>query len=250
MPDARVFVSYSHEDTPEIEDDIRRLQSHGYAVFHDRQIVPGTDWRERIANDLVNSALVLFYSSKHSNRSKHCLAEMSFALDLEKPTVVVKIDHIDLAPGLRMYLGAQQTINRYEDSLAAYSSKLLTAVQQKVDSEKDKIARLAGTRTALSLSRVSNTSKIERIDSLFEAALDFMAVDNKGIDIVGADDGTLLDRTGTFLISIDVAQAAETQLHIRVSAIMDSSEFEREFSCERFPVPLVSTCPESDDFAG
>ena len=53
-----------------------------------------------IADSLTTSDVVLFFSSASSNLSKHCLAEITFALDLEKPVVVVMLQDLPLTPGL------------------------------------------------------------------------------------------------------------------------------------------------------
>ena len=124
----RIFISYAHEDEALIADDLTFLRSSGFGISVDRSIRPGTDWRSQIADSLTTSDIVLFFSSINSNLSKHCLAEISFALDLEKPVVVVMLQDLPMAPGLRLYLGQIQGIQRFRLPEAEYQQALITAI--------------------------------------------------------------------------------------------------------------------------
>ena len=132
MSKVRIFISYSHADSDAIAQDVETLLSSSYEVSYDRGITPGTDWRSHIANDLIDSAVVLYYSSEAANRSKHCLAEVGFALDLDKKVLVVQLDESDLTAGLRMYLGGSQALRRYELEYSEYAGDLSNAISRLV----------------------------------------------------------------------------------------------------------------------
>ena len=134
----RLFVSYSHEDASGVADDVAALRARGFQIVSDEDIAAGDDWRSHIAEALMHADAAVFFSSVHSNASRHCLAEIGFALDVEKPVVVVMLEDCLLAPGLRLYLGQQQGLQRFrlgrEEFLRGLADACAVAARGRTDS--------------------------------------------------------------------------------------------------------------------
>jgi len=122
-----VFISYSHHDAARIEADIALLRDR-FRVAFDRQIEPGVDWRTHIATSVMEADVIVFYGSRASAQSRHCAAELGFALDLDKPILVVRLDGFILPPGLRMYLGSAQELRVDDRQGGDFGHTLVDAV--------------------------------------------------------------------------------------------------------------------------
>ena len=81
-----VFYSYAHEDEAfrkELEKHLSLLQRQGViSVWHDRQIVPGTDWAQAIDEHLERASIILLLISADFLASDYCYGvEMTRALE-------------------------------------------------------------------------------------------------------------------------------------------------------------------------
>jgi len=240
MSTPHLFISYSHEDAAEIEENIRWLRSQGFSISYDREIVPGTDWRERIANDLMRSSAVVFFSSKHSNQSKHCLAEMGFALDLDKSTIVIKIDEVELAPGLRMYLGGQQSLNRYEGGRVEFEKSLLAAIKAIAEKSSGPVELDQPRDAILIVDEIVNLSDLPELDALLESCLEYTAAYNAFVEYSDRPDRALAnDRVLQISLNV-IAESSEYDIEVKISWVdTDGREGKEEFECERDPVKVV-----------
>jgi TIR domain len=81
-----VFISYAHEDEPlrqQLEAHLSLLRRQGLvATWHDRQIVPGTEWAREIDTHLETAQFVLLLISPDFLASEYCYGiEMQRALE-------------------------------------------------------------------------------------------------------------------------------------------------------------------------
>ena len=71
-----IFFSYAHEDE-ELMDDVRRQliveERNGRILkWHDRKILPGSNWRDQIDYRLEHASIILLLMSPHFIESKYC----------------------------------------------------------------------------------------------------------------------------------------------------------------------------------
>jgi GTPase SAR1 family protein len=88
-PSLTLFFSYASEDEPlrnELEKHLSLLQRQGIiTTWHDRQIVPGTDWAHAVDSHLKEASIILLLISPDFMASDYCYSsEMQFALDRHK----------------------------------------------------------------------------------------------------------------------------------------------------------------------
>jgi tetratricopeptide (TPR) repeat protein len=95
---AEVFYSYAHKDEMlrnELEQHLKLLQRQGLIIsWHDRQILPGTDWAQAIDTHLKTASLILLLISSDFLASDYCYGiEMQRALErnLAKEAQVIPI---------------------------------------------------------------------------------------------------------------------------------------------------------------
>jgi formylglycine-generating enzyme required for sulfatase activity len=120
-----VFVSYSHEDENAIYPELERLTAEGFALYYDDAVTAGHPWHDELANAIERCAAFVLFLTPRSAVSQHCQRELHFALDLDKPIIVVHLQPVELPSGLRLALGDKQAIlahamprDRYERRVA------------------------------------------------------------------------------------------------------------------------------------
>lgn len=100
---ADVFISYSREDRPIADRLHRRLAASGLDVFEDREILAGTDFATRIADEIKSAKVVVVLLSANSRRSSWVRKEFATALEQ-------KADHRRVLPVLLDREGKQNWI--------------------------------------------------------------------------------------------------------------------------------------------
>ena len=120
-----VFVCYAHENADGVYAELQRLHDAGVRIWYDEGVSPGARWSDELARALSGAALVLFFCTPQSAKSKHCQDEVSFALDEKRPLLVIQEGVVDLPPGMRLQLGPQQSILKHELSAPQFREKLV-----------------------------------------------------------------------------------------------------------------------------
>ena len=123
-----IFVSYAHRDSEKVVHIINLLSNHGYNIWYDDGIDPGTEWDENIARHIVDCSYFIAFVSKNYLESKNCKDELNYARDCEKKQLLVYLEEVELPIGMAMRMNRLQAIwwCKYEDESAALD-KLLGA---------------------------------------------------------------------------------------------------------------------------
>lgn len=123
-----IFISYSHRDITEATEIITQLQSAGYRVWFDEGIDPGTEWDEFIAEHIKSCAYFVSLVSQNYLASSNCKDELNYARDLDKPRLLIFLQDVQLADGMKMRLNRLQNIHKYTyQNPADFYAKLFTA---------------------------------------------------------------------------------------------------------------------------
>jgi len=125
---AYVYTCYSHDDARIVMEEIAWLTQRGINVWYDEGIPAGSQWSAELAARIRGSAAFLYFVSDNSIVSNHCINEVNFVSDLDKPILAVHIRETELPDGLKLMLGAKQTIRRYDSSASRYRGQLETAL--------------------------------------------------------------------------------------------------------------------------
>ena len=123
------FVSYAHADTETVFDDIVLLHEAGGELWYDEGIEPGSSWREELGTAIEECQTFLFFLSQRSLGSRHCRQELDFALETNRPILVVHLESVDLSAGLRLSLNDRQALLRYNMARTDYRRKLSSTLE-------------------------------------------------------------------------------------------------------------------------
>jgi hypothetical protein len=89
-----IFYSYARKDEPHLQElhtHLRMLKREGcISTWHDRQIVPGTDWVQAIDARLERASVILLLVSPDFLASDYCYIEMQRAFQRHKANEAVE----------------------------------------------------------------------------------------------------------------------------------------------------------------
>ena len=108
--DPYLFVSYSHDDSARVYEEIDRLHRLGFRIWYDEGIDPGNEWPQEVANALVRCAFFLVFISPRSVESINVRNEINFAINRKKSFLAIHIEETDLPVGLELRMGDIQAI--------------------------------------------------------------------------------------------------------------------------------------------
>ena len=114
--DNYIFMSYSHRDNDAVHAFVEQLQTHGYNVWFDEGIDPGTEWDENIADHIENCSYFIAYITDNYIASQNCRDEINFARDLDKDRLLIYGEDVELPKGMKMRMNRLQAIYRHKYS--------------------------------------------------------------------------------------------------------------------------------------
>ncbi len=126
--DPYVYVCYSHEDSAIVTGEIAWLARRGVNVWYDEGITAGSRWSDELAGRIRRSSVFLYFVSESSVVSNHCINEVNFVVDLDTPIVTVYLEEIDLPDGVKLMIGAKQTVRRHDLARDEYRQRLENAL--------------------------------------------------------------------------------------------------------------------------
>lgn len=106
------FISYAHKDSFKVIPIIEELGKRGFRVWYDSGIEAGTEWPEYIARSLEGCSCVIAFISEYAQASQNCRREITYAINADKPVLVVYLDDCVLSPGMQLQLGTLHAIYR------------------------------------------------------------------------------------------------------------------------------------------
>lgn len=92
-----VFISYSRLDKDKALKIFEVLKQRGIAVWYDKLIEPGENWREAIVEQLKQSRVMLVLISAHSQKSNELKKELAIASAEAVPLLGIRLEDIKLS---------------------------------------------------------------------------------------------------------------------------------------------------------
>ena len=109
--------------------DLTFLHTSGINVWYDEGLAAGHEWRVELEQRLSAADRVLFFVSRHSVESPHCLREINFALETGIPVIPIALDDSELPPGLNLVLRSVQRLDRRKYDQRMFLERLLQAAR-------------------------------------------------------------------------------------------------------------------------
>jgi hypothetical protein len=105
------------------------LTRQGINVWYDEGIPAGSRWSDELARRIRRASVFLFFVSPRSVHSNHCINEVNFVSDLDKPFVTVQIEDTVLPDGMKLMIGAKQTIRAFGSAATTYRMQMRNVLQ-------------------------------------------------------------------------------------------------------------------------
>ncbi len=123
-----IFISYSHRDMDLVLPVLEGLQNGNLRFWFDNGIEAGSEWPEYVAERMLSCHSVIAFMSANAQDSHNCRREIHFAIEENKPLLVVYLEDFKLSPGMRLQLGSLQAMfrNKYS-SVEEFSAHLCSA---------------------------------------------------------------------------------------------------------------------------
>lgn len=122
-----VFISYAHDDQDKVFAEIKRFNKAGFYVWYDEGISPGNEWTDEIADALDGCSLFVVMITPTSAPRKNVLNEINFALDENKPFLAIHLEETEIKGGLKLRIGSNQAILKYNMTDEEYEYKYIEA---------------------------------------------------------------------------------------------------------------------------
>ena len=131
--DPYIFVSYAHTDAAIVFPELRWIREHGFNVWYDEGISPGSRWTDDLASRIRNASTVLYLVTPRSVASENCRNEIDYALDCGRRLLVVHLRPAELAEGQKLSLGSRQAILKHDLKESDFHAKLLEAITEEIE---------------------------------------------------------------------------------------------------------------------
>ena len=109
-----IFISYAHRDSAAVFPIIERMTVHGWRVWYDEGIEPGTEWDDNIAAHIEKCDSLIALVSKAYLESDNCRDELKYARDLRKHRILIYLEDVKLPGGIAMREGRNQAVHKYK----------------------------------------------------------------------------------------------------------------------------------------
>jgi ABC-type oligopeptide transport system substrate-binding subunit len=120
-----VFISHSNKDKAVADAVVACLESnHIRCWVAPRDIKPGADWGQEIANAIKQCRIFLLIFSNHSNRSQRVLDELNLAISREATILPFRIENIDPIGAMQLHLSSRHWLDAYDPSWKAHLEAL------------------------------------------------------------------------------------------------------------------------------
>ena len=147
-----VFISYSRHDYVDDKDNVipdnyismitKALDDNGITYWIDKKgVYSGDEFQELIATAIINSEVLIFVSSEHSNKSKWICKEIAVASYMKKKIIPIKIDEAIYDPSILLTVVGLDFITLYKNPTAGLNQlvkSIQITVKPKVDIQKIK----------------------------------------------------------------------------------------------------------------
>lgn len=133
----QLFISYSHADRAVCQEIARALDAlEKLNLWYDKSLVPGEEYRKRIAARIQEADYFVVLLSGRSVQSEWVLDELEYAKSCRKKIIPVWIEPVELPPEFEMILQRYHGLFWYmKQSASAFAADFAVIVQHRTASE-------------------------------------------------------------------------------------------------------------------
>ena len=125
------FLSYSSKDKLVADAICSRLENQGIRCWiAPRDVKPGSDYSNQIADALESSTTMVMVFSSDSNQSRHVKSEIDRAFSLGKIIIPFRVENVELDKGLAYYLAKTHWLDALTKPLEQHIDRLAVTIRQ------------------------------------------------------------------------------------------------------------------------
>jgi phosphate/phosphite/phosphonate ABC transporter binding protein len=144
-----VFVSYSSKDKAVADALVASLENKNIRCWvAPRDIKPGKDWGNAIADAIAESKVFLLIFSNHSNQSQRVLDELNLAISEEIVVLPFRIEKLEPSGAMRLHLSTRHWLDAYDPSWKKYIDDLVETVSINIKDGSKRVVIAGKTITA------------------------------------------------------------------------------------------------------
>jgi hypothetical protein len=137
-----IFLSYSSKDKLIADAICSRLENQGIRCWiAPRDVKPGTDYSNQIADALESATTMVMVFSSESNNSRHVKSEIDRAFSLGKIIIPFRTENVELDKGLAYYLAKTHWLDAVTRPLEQHIDRLATTIRQISGTEAPQISQ-------------------------------------------------------------------------------------------------------------
>jgi len=130
-----VFVSYSSQDKAVADAAVMAFEADGIRCWYaPRDVEPGHDWAESIADAIAASRVFVLVFSADSNRSQRVLDEVNLAINEEAAIIPFRIERLDPSGAMLLHLSTRHWLDAYAPSWEVHLDDLVSGVRSALSS--------------------------------------------------------------------------------------------------------------------
>ena len=131
-----VFLSYSSKDKLTADAICSRLENQNIRCWiAPRDVNPGADYSNQIADALERSTVMVMVFSSGSNSSRHVKSEIDRAFSLGKVIIPFRVENVEIDKGLSYYLAKTHWLDALSKPLDQHIDRLAGTIRQLAGAE-------------------------------------------------------------------------------------------------------------------
>lgn len=129
-----VFISYSTKDKTVADSVVAALEGKQIRCWYaPRDIKPGADWGEEIAQAIHSSSVFLLVFSNNANQSQRVLDELNLAIAKEAVILPFRIEKLDPSGAMQLHLSSRHWLDAFVPSWEKHIDNLVNSVSSNLE---------------------------------------------------------------------------------------------------------------------
>ena len=129
-----LFVSYSHDDSAEVQSLLQDLDRNHYRFWYDEGVKSGKEWADEVGWRIAHCAQFLVILSARAAASERVIDEINMAKTHHRDFCLVFLEPVKLNYGLEMQIGSKYGIAKYRYSQQAFQERFFGALKMELRS--------------------------------------------------------------------------------------------------------------------
>lgn len=169
----KIFISYSHTNTPIVNKMVRFLETSGHQVWWDKRLLLGEEWAKELENQIASSEILICALSPGFFKSDYCKKEMDLAIEKSIKVFSVIVENVDEKDITEPFIAyqrvdiskgfSQESYAKILGGLTKYAVTVATQYLSHVPADiSNRDARLLGEKYTLAIETLSEIRQEQR----------------------------------------------------------------------------------------